>query len=36
VLDEAIALGALSQTEAIEAAEHILYQNASRLYQVTV
>lgn len=36
VLDESIALGALSHNEAIEAAEHILYKNASRLYQVAM
>jgi hypothetical protein len=36
VLDESIALGALSHAEASEAAEYILYRNASRLYQVTM
>jgi predicted TIM-barrel fold metal-dependent hydrolase len=36
VLEEAISLDALSPDEAIEAAELILHQNASRLYQVAV
>ena len=36
VLDEAITLGALSYDEANEAAEQILYKNASRLYQVAM
>ena len=34
VLEEALSLGAFSAAEAIEAAEHILYQNSAQLYQV--
>jgi predicted TIM-barrel fold metal-dependent hydrolase len=36
VLDECLALGAFTQAEAIEAAEHILYKNSAQLYQVTI
>ncbi len=36
VLDEAITLGALSQAEAIEAAERIFYKNAAQLYGVAM
>ncbi len=36
VLDECLSLGALTEAEAIEAAEHIFYKNSAKLYQVSM